>query len=244
MNKNSSIFVSVVALVVSVAALIMSITAGQNKPVVTSGGNVEEVIKNNPQIILNALQAAEQQAREQQMANAQKMISDNLAAINNDAITPAIANPNGSIVLVEFFDYSCGYCHKLYPALKNIMEKNPNVKVLAKPLDFLSPVSQYAAKASLAAKEQGKYAEMYNALFQAEGQLSEAKVDEIAAGLGLDMEKYKADINSGNVNAAMAEIRDVANKIQINGVPTMILNGKLLQTIDEGVIQEAINQAK
>lgn len=252
MNKSNSILISVIALVVAVVALGVSIfktpvqapVSETTKAPMENAASVEEVIKNNPQIVVDALQNYEMVKRENAMAEAQKMIATNIAAVNSDKYTPAIANPKGSIVLVEFFDYSCGYCHKLYPALKNIMAANPDVKVLAKPLDFLSPVSQYAAKASLAAAEQGKYPEMYNALFQVEGQLSEAKIDEVAAGLGLDMTKFKADINSETVKKGMEANRDVANKIQVSGVPTMILDGKMLQTIDENVIQEAINQAK
>ena len=237
MNKNGSLYISLVALVASIAALALSLRGGSNSTV-----SVEETLKNNPKLVVEAMQNYEQIAREEALASAQKMLDDNIDAINNDPNTPVIGNPDGEIVLVEFFDFSCGYCHRLYPALKNIIAKNPNVKVLAKSLSFVSPVSGYAAKAALAAGEQGKYAEMYMALFEAKGPMTEESVDAAAQSLGLDMAKYKKDMNSAKINNIMASFSELAGKIQVNGVPTMILNGKLLQTIDENEIQRRINE--
>ena len=225
----------------------------------TIAKKVNEYAKNNPdkkiirlgigdvtkplcKSVVEAMQNYEQIAREEALASAQKMLDDNIDAINNDPNTPVIGNPDGEIVLVEFFDFSCGYCHRLYPALKNIIAKNPNVKVLAKSLSFVSPVSGYAAKAALAAGEQGKYAEMYMALFEAKGPMTEESVDAAAQSLGLDMAKYKEDMNSAKINNIMASFSELAGKIQVNGVPTMILNGKLLKTIDENEIQRRINE--
>ncbi len=242
MNKNGSLYISLVALLVSISAVVISLNGG--KETQTNSMSVEETLKNNPKLVVEAMQNYERIAREEALASAQKMLEDNIDAINNDPNTPVIGNPDGEIVLVEFFDFSCGYCHRLYPALKNIIAKNPNVKVLAKSLAFVSPVSGYAAKASLAAAEQGKYAEMYTALFEAKGPMTEESVDAAAASIGLDMTKYKADINSDKVNSIMASFSDLAGKIQVNGVPTMILNGKLLQTIDENEIQRRINEIK
>lgn len=237
MNKNGSLYISLVALVASIAALALSLKGGSNSTV-----SVEETLKNNPKLVVEAMQNYEQIAREEALASAQKMLDDNIDAINNDPNTPVIGNPDGEIVLVEFFDFSCGYCHRLYPALKNIIAKNPNVKVLVKSLSFVSPVSGYAAKAALAAGEQGKYAEMYMALFEAKGPMTEESVDAAAQSLGLDMAKYKEDMNSAKINNIMASFSELAGKIQVNGVPTMILNGKLLQTIDENEIQRRINE--
>ncbi len=242
--KNSSLYISLVALVVSIATVIMSLGASKTVAPQQQGMSVEETLNNNPEIIVNAMQKYEQKMREQALAEAQKMLTDNIDAINNDPNSPIIGNPKGEITLVEFFDFSCGFCHRLYPALKNIIAKNPDVKVVVKSLDFVSPDSKYAARAALAAGEQGKYTEMYDALFQLQGPMNQAAVDAAAQGLGLDMEKYKADVNSDKINNIIASYHDLAGKIQVNGVPAMILEGQMLQTIDENVIQAKIDEIK
>lgn len=241
MNKLNSLYVSLLALVVAIVALVMCIVCcSSNK----SGTSVEEALNNNPEMIIKAMQNYEQKMRDEAQAQAQKVIMDNIADVNNNPNTPFVGDKDAKIVLVEFFDYSCGFCHRLYPGLKRVIANNPDVKVAFKALTFVSPVSEYAAKAALAANMQGKYIEMHNALFENKGRLTEAKVDEIAAQQGLDMEKYKADMNSEAVAAILRDNAELAGKIQVNGVPALVLNGEMLQTIDGRVVQERIDTLK
>ncbi len=239
MNKINAVYTSLAALVVAVIALVMCLICCNKK-----SANVEEVLNEKPELVINAMQNYEQKMREDAQKKAQQMIEENSEALNNNPNDGVIANPDGKIVLVEFFDFSCGYCHRIYPAIKAIAAKNPDVKVVAKSLTFVSPVSSYAAKAALAAKNQGKYAEMYTAMFENKGPLTEAKIDELAVANGLDLEKLKADMNSDLVKNTLNETSELAGKIQVNGVPTLVLNGKVVQTLDEAVIQKEIDAAK
>ena len=233
--KNNAVYLSLIALILAAAALTVALT---NK------NNVASALKANPEMVIDAMQAYEVQQRE----NALKMVEENLAKNADELYSRAddgvIGNPNGTKVLVEFFDFSCGFCHRVHPAIKEIAANNPDVKVVAKIMTFLSPASKYAGKAALAAAEQGKFSELYNALFEFDGRLSEAKIDEIASGLGLDMTKLKEDMNSEKVEKTLTATAELAGKINVTGVPTMVFNNKILQTLDASVIQEAIDAAK
>lgn len=240
MNKINAVYVSLAALVVALIALVMCI-ACCNKG---GGANVEDVVKNNPELIVQAFQNYETKQREESMKKAEEMLAQSANELNNNPNDGVLGNPNGKVVLVEFFDFSCGYCHRIYPVIKNIVAKNSDLKVVMKPLTFLSPMSKYAAKASLAAKEQNKFAEVYTAIFEINGPLTEAKIDEAAVKAGADLEKLKADMESEKVNKTLDETSQLASKIQVNGVPTLVLNNKIIQTLDENVLQEAINAAK
>lgn len=240
MSKLNSLYVSLLALVVALVALGMCIHCCAQKQT----GSVEETLNNNPEIIVNAMQNYEAKMREQAAAEAQKMIEANLPALNNDANSPFVGNADAKVVLVEFFDFSCHYCHKVYPEVKKIIAANPDIKVVFKPLSFVAPISQYAAKAAMAANEQGKFYEAYNAIFSFEGRPDEAKIDELVASTGVDMEKLKADMNSDKVDSALRGINDLAGKIQVNGVPSLFLDGKQLQTLDGAVMQKEIDKAK
>lgn len=240
MNKINSIYVSVLALIIAVVAIVMCvICCNKSKPV-----DVAETLNNNPEIIINAMQNYEQKMRDNAMAEAQKLVTDNIDAITNNPDSPVVGNKDGSITVVEFFDFSCGYCHGLHPTLKNIMAKNPDVKVVLKELAFVSPVSAYAARAALAANNQGKYAEVWDAMMTSQGGLTEAKVDELAVKAGVDLEQMKADMNSAKIEKIMKDTSELAGKIQVNGVPALVINGKMVQTLDENVIQNEIDAAK
>ena len=207
MNKLNSIYVSILALVVAIAALVMCIMCCNNKQSVS----VEQALLDNPEMIVNAMQKYEENMREQALAGAQKLIDANIEDVNNDANTPFVGAADAEKVVVEFYDYSCGYCHRLFPELKAVMANNGDVKFAFKPLTFVSPISEYAARAALAANKQGKFIEMHNAMFEFGGQLTEAAIDEIAGKQGLDMEKYKADLNSQAVSDELAAVSELAN---------------------------------
>ena len=238
MSKLNSLYVSLVALVVAIVALVMSCCGSKD------AANVEKAINENPKMIINAMQNYEQQMREEAAAEAKKNVMANVEDLQNNPLTPFVGNPDADVVLVEFFDYSCGYCHRLFPGLKTVMAANPNVKFVFKALTFVSKASEQAARASLAANQQGKFIEMHNALFENKGPLNEARINEIAASVGLDMAKFESDLNSEAVNNALKANAELAGKIQVNGVPAMFLNGDMLQTIDGNVVQQKIDELK
>lgn len=244
MNKINALYVSLVALVVAIIALVMCIVCCNRGGNAGSSADVEKILADKPELIANALQLAEQKRIEAAQQAAAQAIKDNMDALTNNPNDGILGNPDGKVVLVEFFDFSCGYCHKIYPAIKNVVAKNPDLKVVAKSMTFVAPVSKYAAKAALAAKEQGKFEAVYKGLFEAQGPLTEAKVDEIAVLSGVDLEQMKADMNSPKIEKALNDMSDLAGKINVTGVPTLVLNGKVVQTLDEAVIQSEIDVAR
>lgn len=241
MNKINAVYVSLVALVVSIVTLVMCIVCCKKGG---DSASVEQALNDNPEMIIQAMQNYEIRQREEAQKKAQELLAQSEEELTKNPADGFLGNAEGDVVLVEFFDFSCGYCHKIYPVLKNVIAKNNNLKVVAKPLAFLSPMSKYAAKAALAAKEQNKFAEVYTAVFEINGPMTEAKIDEAVVKAGVDLEKLKTDMESEKVNKILNDISALAAKIQVNGVPTLILNGKIIQTLDEGVLQDAINQAK
>ncbi|MDO4184050.1 MAG: DsbA family protein [Rhodospirillales bacterium] len=237
-----ALVISIVALLASVAALVKVYLPCAKKADTNASVNVEQVLKDHPEYVVNALQAYEQKMRDEEEARVQALVKSNEAALK-EGNAPFQGPADSKIVLVEFFDYACGYCRRLYPELNEIIAQNADVKVMYRPLAFVSPYSEYAARAVLAANEQGKFNELHTALFTVQKPLDEKLVDELAGKAGIDVEKMKADMKSEKVNAAFAANNSLAEKIQINGVPSLILNGEMLQPAPKA-IQEKIDQAK
>lgn len=237
-----ALVISIVALLASVAALVKVYLPCAKKADANASVNVEQVLKDHPEYVVNALQAYEQKMRDEEEARVQALVKSNEVALK-EGNAPFQGPADSKIVLVEFFDYACGYCRRLYPELNEIIAQNADVKVMYRPLAFVSPYSEYAARAVLAANEQGKFNELHTALFTVQKPLDEKLVDELAGKAGIDVEKMKADMKSEKVNAAFAANNSLAEKIQINGVPSLILNGEMLQPAPKA-IQEKIDQAK
>ncbi len=245
MNK-SSLYLSLLALVVSAVAIVMAAKRSE-QPMAAASINSNElsnVLNENPQIIVDALQRYEQAQREAQAKEAARLFVENWEEISNSPTSPFVGPEDAKVVLVEFFDFSCGYCKRLAPTMEKIVEANPDIKVVFKPLTFMAPVSKYAAQAVIAAQNQGKFMELYGPMLEHQGLLTEEKVDEYASKAGLDMDKYEADLAAEETNAAIQSIASLSQKVQVHGVPTLVLNGTPLQTIDPEGIQAAIDALK
>ena len=97
------------------------------------------------------------------------------------------------------------------------------------PIDtpIFGEASETIARYVLAAGEQGKYAQMHEAVGNAQGHLDEGALVKLAAGLKLDTKKLKADANGDKIRGKLKANRKYAEKLNINGVPMLIVDGKI-----------------
>ena len=86
-----------------------------------------------------------------------------------------------------------------------------------------------AAKAALAAAEQGKFWEFHEKLFENYRTLNDEKINEIAGGLALDMEKLARDMGSPNLQNILSRDYNDGRRIGIRGIPTLLINGKMVE---------------
>ncbi len=199
---------------------------------------VAEVLMDNPPIIVGALQIYQQQEEQKKLMEEAEVYRQYAKEINRAELFAG--NPDGKFTLVEFFDFSCGYCRQMAPRIANIIKKNPDVKVVFKPVSFLSPNSELAAKAAVAAHNQGKFLEMYSGLM-AERVINEPAIDKLARNLKLDMDKFKKDYASNETKNILQSIKATADKIKMKSVPTLVLNGLPLYAVEEIQLQRAID---
>jgi protein-disulfide isomerase len=116
------------------------------------------------------------------------------------------------------------------PLIEQVLEKNPQtVKLVFKnmPLNF-HQMALPAAKAALAAREQGKFWEFHDRLF-AEKKLSQEGIDKIAQDLNLDMERFKKDMLSPKIQAQIQKDLQDAQEAGVTGTPTPFINGRQLK---------------
>ena len=118
-----------------------------------------------------------------------------------------------------------------------MLEKYPKkIKLVFKnfPLSSIHPFAHQAAVAALAAHAQGKFQEFHNTLFENYDTLNDAKIQEIAKKLKLDMDKFNRAVKDPSIQKLIA--RDIADGrgAGVEGIPALFVNGKLPQ---EGSLQ-------
>ena len=153
-------------------------------------------------------------------------MAENAKAIYRAPNASVAGNPEGDITVVEFFDYNCGYCKRGMPEISKLIEKDNRVRVVFMELPILSKGSDEAAHAALAAKRQGKYWEFHQELLTVKGLANEASSLKIAQQLGLDIEKFKADMKSKDVADEIEQMKALAKKMGISGTPHFLVGDK------------------
>lgn len=140
--------------------------------------------------------------------------------------------PADAVVTIAVFDdYQWPYCARLEPLLQQVLDKYPeNVKLVVKHFPLANhKYAHKAATAALAANVQGKFWEFHNKLFNNYNVINDAKIQDIAKELGIDMEKFNKDMRSPAIKSLID--RDMSNgkEIGIRGTPTIFINGKALK---------------
>ncbi|WEK59008.1 MAG: thioredoxin domain-containing protein [Candidatus Brevundimonas phytovorans] len=233
------------ALAVSVAALGLSAA-----PYLTGGdfgGRVRAYLIQNPQVldeVLQARQAHEDNARVDTINAAAKA---NPALLAPDARDPSFGPVDAKVTVIEFFDFRCPGCKAVAHDYRALMAAHPEVRFVFKDWPILDRgddvTSQYAARAALAAHQQGKYLEVYDALMT-ERALDRAAIDAILVKQGVDMTKAQAAIASPEMTRHVTDIHTVAATLGLQGTPTFFINGKASASIEPGEVAKQIEAAK
>lgn len=91
------------------------------------------------------------------------------------------------------------------------------------------PQSNLAAQAALAAHAQGKYFEMQEKIFSNMRTLSRPKLEELAGEIGLDMDRFRADLDSGTYKPILEQQSREVVSIGATGTPANFINGRYLR---------------
>jgi len=141
---------------------------------------------------------------------------------------PVKGPADARITLVEFSDFECPFCSAAVKQVDIVMAAYPkDVKLIYKQFPLsMHPHAEIAAEASLAAREQGKFWEMYEVLFKNYRRLSADNIMIWAKELGLDMDKFKADVTSGKYKAVVTKDLADGEAAGVYGTPAFYINGK------------------
>ncbi|MEL4895621.1 DsbA family protein [Crocosphaera sp. Alani8] len=206
---------------------------------------VLEIIRQHPEVLIESVQVYQQQQQEKQEQFIQSFLSQlktNPQAIIADS--PITGSLNKNNILIEFSDFQCPYCRQAYETVKEFVAAHDDVTLVYKhfPLSNIHPQGIPAAKASWAAKQQGKFWEYYDNLFEKPDRLGEELYIEIANNLNLDMEKFEEDRRSKKADLAIAKDMQLAQKIGIRGTPLFVFNDRFLPgSIPLSTLEEALS---
>ena len=172
------------------------------------------------------LQSQQEIADKAKAADAMKKIG--MAAFFDPRIAFISGPADAKKTVVEFYDFNCPYCRLSLPAMEKFYrahQKDTRFAFILFPIR--GPDSILAARAALAAREQGKYMELYSALMKEDEPVDEAMIYAQAQKIGIDVIKLKLDMQKPELDAAIAASKALAARAGIDGTPTFIINGNV-----------------
>lgn len=190
---------------------------------------IKDYILANPSIINQALQISRLRQQTRSQKSAAELLQTRYEDLYNDELTLSNEVENPDITVIEFFDYRCGFCKKAHPVVKALLAGDPKIKFIYKEFPILGPVSDTASRATIAARKQGKYLELHHKIFSTPGRLTEKRLMQDAATIGIDIKQLKDDMLAPEVDDLIIRNKVMAKGLKITGTPTFIVGNQIIQ---------------
>ncbi len=193
------------------------------------GKQVRAYLLEHPEVIEEAGAKLNEQRRMAALAQSSSAITARKAALQSDP-HDFVANPQGKVTVVEFFDYRCPYCKAALPELEDLIAHNKDVRFVFKELPILPDsdgkigVSLRAARAAMAAAAAGKYPQVHHDLM-AQKPLDDAGIARALAANGLD----PALVMSTAYDQHLKDVHDLAAAINAGGTPAFVVGDHLIE---------------
>jgi len=184
---------------------------------------VGATLRDNPQIVVDALNSFQAKQQEAESKNREGAITKLSGWVAENKHLSSIGNPKASVTIVEFYDYNCGYCRRMAPQIQELLKADKDLRWVFVDFPILSPVSSVAARAAMAAEDQGKFADFHFALMSHPGAIDEAAIVKVAKDAGLNVEKFNTYRANEGLERVLNKNRQMGEELGVRGTPSMVV---------------------
>ncbi|MGR3466696.1 MAG: DsbA family protein [Shimia sp.] len=195
------------------------------------GAAVRSYLIENPEVLVEAIQALEARQEQAQQVADVDLITANWEALTQNPDAWVGGNPDGDVTLVEFMDYRCGFCRRAHPEVLELVESDGDIRWIVVEYPILGPESELSARFALATREvegDEAYGVVHDALMTIRGAVDTASLRRLAEAQGYDADAILAEMDSANTDRIIAENRLLAQRMQISGTPSFVLGEETL----------------
>lgn len=194
---------------------------------------VRAYLLDNPEVLAEAINELQNRQAEAAAKGDAELVKANAEDLFNDGYSFVGGNPEGSLTIVEFLDYRCGYCRKAHAEVAELVSSDGDIRYVVKEFPILGDQSVVASRFAIAAL-QSLGAEAYekiNAGFYESfrGDVTVETLTAFATELGLDSAAIFAKMNAPEVTKIIEENHRLAQRMQVSGTPTFVMGGQMLR---------------
>jgi protein-disulfide isomerase len=228
--------VSVGSAILAGSTIVGSIQAQEQNatPSDLTRSQVETIVRNylltNPEILLEVQSALEAKMQAEQAAQSQRVIAGAADQLFNSPHDGIVGNPDGSVTVVEFFDYNCGYCKRALGDMDALVADDGDLRFVLKEFPILGPESHQAHVVSMAFRNLApeKYGEFHRRLLGSQGRANEESAIRLAVELGVDEAALREEMKNPQIEAAFNETYQLASRLQITGTPSYVVGSEIV----------------
>lgn len=191
---------------------------------------VAQWIADNPKAIIESVSNMQREESQKKVQDAQKNIKARKADLES-ASSPAHAPAGYDVTVIEFFDYSCGYCKKVQSTVKELIEQDKKVRVIFKEFPILGQASLEMSQVAVAVQllDSNAYLKFHDRLM-ASTQRGKAAALAVAKEVGINVAVLEEVLNSRESEIAqiIENNAELGRSIGINGTPAFVIGEELI----------------
>jgi protein-disulfide isomerase len=208
---------------------------------------IHDYLVQNPQVLLEASQAYQDQELAKAKTKTQQAIAKNAKVLFNSPQSPTVGNHDGDVAVIEFLDYQCTHCKEMSNLIDALLKSDGKLRIVIKELPIFGNTSKYAAQASIAAIKQGadKFLAFHKALLEAPSPLNNDKVIAAAQNSGLNIQQLQNDMKNKQVDDQINNDFTLAQNLGLLGTPAFIVanrSGNHVQYVPGAVKVDSLKQ--
>ncbi|MFM2354349.1 MAG: hypothetical protein RLZZ528_85 [Pseudomonadota bacterium] len=195
---------------------------------------VRAYLLEHPEVLQEVATALEIKQQSEQLAADASMISDNQGLIFDDGASFVGGNPDGSLTVVEFIDYRCGYCRKAHAEVAELIRSDGDIRYVVKEFPILGEQSVLASQFAIATLQSAgpeAYEKVKNGFYDGtfRGDVSAETLAGYATSLGLDSAAIMGRMSDPAVMKVIEDNHALASMLQISGTPTFVLGDSMIR---------------
>ncbi|MBL0725774.1 MAG: thioredoxin domain-containing protein [Alphaproteobacteria bacterium] len=189
---------------------------------------LKKYIMDNPTVLISSLQEMDRKEKEKTEQESKIAAVELAQTIPSDTSFVVIGNKAAPHTVIEFYDYSCGYCKKAAIEVKRLLSMRSDVRVVLVDYPLLNISSLLGAKVSIfiAQHYPSKMKDFHFALMEA-GNVTEKSIEVIGLKLGIPKKDLENALSSNAFETTLKQNYQYGSKIYAKGTPVFIIDGKL-----------------
>jgi len=214
------------------AVLVAGHTVAADEPKLTQQ-EIEKIVRDyllrEPEVLAEAFRRLQQRQSASAAMRSKQAIHDHRQALFADQTSPVEGNAQGKVIIVEFFDYRCVHCRHVASTIDQIVSSNASVRVVYKNFPVLGEPSVLAARAAVAAQQQGGWPKLHRAMLAFDGDFTVETLLALSSSVGLDSAKLKTDMMSPETDRALQANLTLAAALGLDATPSFVIGDRVIR---------------